>query len=347
MPATQSLTLWIPGLLHPQRIDEAQDALKSLELPHLQKLLSRADYRLSKRRAFEAQACYLFHQTEKLPSAITRAAVLVPEAFENGIEEFWLSVDPVQMIPDRDTLILFPAKDLAITEEESRALLESFNRHFAQDQVELLYGQADQWFMRVKQPIDLQSTDLHEVAYRSVTDAYPQGNAANYWRQLINETQMLFYSHPVNEARRNKGFPEINSIWPWGEGSLQHKIKERSAACVCADNVYLQGMAKLCCARSCPSMNAFEQWQSQSINGHSLVYPDNLCAAIPNMQLEEWLTALENVENEWAKPIDEALRTGGLSSVFLDLGAGKQFYLTNRKIKRFWRWKKNWRALCN
>lgn len=347
MPVTQSLTLWIPGLLHPQRIDEAQEALSSLQLPHLQKLLSRADYRLSKRRSFEAQACYLFHQTQKLPSAITRASVLIPELYEKGADEFWLSVDPVQMIPDRDTLILFPATDLALSEDESRALLESFNQHFEQDRVELLYGQADQWFMCVKQPIDLQSTDLHDVAYRSVTDAYPRGNAANYWRQLINETQMLFYSHPVNEARREKGLPEINSIWPWGEGSLQqHLLNERPSACVCADNAYLRGMAKLCQAQSSASVNAYEQWQALAIQGHSLVYPDGLCEAIPNMQLDEWLAALQQLENEWAKPIDVALQKGDLSSVFLDLGAGKQFYLTNRNIKRFWRWKKNWRVLC-
>lgn len=348
MTANRSLTLWVPELLHPQRIEEAQEALQSLKLPALQKLLSKADYHFGKPQSFEAKASYLFHQPQTLPSAATRAAVLAKDAFEQGAEGFWLSVDPVQMIPDRDTLVLIPGSDLGISEEESRQLLQAFNEHYAQDQVELIFGAADQWFMHIKQPIDLQSTSLKQVSYQSLANAYPQGNAANYWRQLINETQMLFYSHPVNEARREKGLPEINSIWPWGEGSINQKsIKLREKACIFAQHPYLLGMAKLTRSSSHNEINTLADWSTKAQTGHSLVYLDTLSDAVPNMQLDEWLQALEQFEQNWAQPLLEALRTKQLDSLLLDLGANKQFYLTANALKRFWRLKKSWRVLAS
>jgi hypothetical protein len=343
-----SMTLWVPGLLHPQRIDEAGSSLANLQLAALQKLLSKADYRVTKKRDFEEQACYLFHQQSHLPSATLRASVLIPSAFQQAPNDFWLSIDPVQMIPDRDTLVLIPAKDLAITKQESEALLDAFNRHFAEDKVQVLYGAPDQWFMQIKQPIDLQSTSLTKAAYQSLNNAYPRGNAANYWRQLINETQMLFYTHPVNEQRRDNGLPEINSIWPWGEGNLSAaQITPRSNATIFTDCEYLQGLALATGAQRFPQVNSYQEWQTKTKNGNNFIYLDSLAEQIPQMQATEWLQAVQKFEEEWMKPVLSALNNKQLDSVFLDLGANKQFYLTAKSLKRFWRWNKKLTALCN
>lgn len=343
----KSLTLWVPGLLHPQRLEEAGASLNALSLPSLQKLLSRADYLLTKQRNFEAQACYLFHQPTQLPSAALRASILIPEQFQQAKNDFWLSIDPVQMIPDRDTLVLIPPMDLAIQENESKQLLEAFNQHFAEDQVQVIYGAADQWFMHIKQPIDLQSTPLTHAAYQSLNNAYPKGNAANYWRQLINETQMLFYTHPVNQQRRDSGLPEINSIWPWGEGSLQStNVVTRANAAIFSNSEYLQGLALATEANLCPQVASFSEWQLQAKNGHNMVLLDGLAEQIPQMHVEEWLSALQEFESHWMQPMLQALAKQQLDSVFLDLGANKQFHLTPKNLKRFWRWQKKLSVLC-
>lgn len=343
----KSLTLWVPGLLHPQRIIEAEDDLSSVKLNGLKKLLSKADYRLTKQRDFEEQACYLFHQPCHLPSAALRASILIPETFQQSTNDFWLSIDPVQMIPDRDTLVLIPGRELAINEQESKQLLHSFNQHFAEDYVQGIYGNADQWFMQIKQPIDLQSTPLANAAYQSLNNAYPKGNAANYWRQLINETQMLFYSHPVNEQRRNKGLPEINSIWPWGEGSLHGaNIKPRPNSAVFTHSEYLHGLALAAESQLCPEVSTYKDWQLQAKKGHNFIYLDRLAEQIPTMQIDEWLQVLEAFENEWIAPLITALEKKELQSVYLALGANKQFHITPKNLKRFWRWQKKLSVLC-
>lgn len=139
-----AVTLWVPDFLNPLRIKEASDALSSLKLPVLQTLLAKADRFEAKPQSLDEQASYLFHQ----PKALAKAAIMASVAFEDyDPSVFWLRVDPVQMIADRDSLVLIPGADIGISEAESRALLEAFNQHFVQDQVVLEYASATAWYM--------------------------------------------------------------------------------------------------------------------------------------------------------------------------------------------------------
>ncbi|MBN2646485.1 MAG: hypothetical protein JXR44_01715 [Thiotrichales bacterium] len=337
LPSSVALTLWAPNLLEPSRVHAAKEALKQRKLPALNILLARAGRHYHQSRAFEAQACYLFHQPQPLPSAPLLAAALLPDSFSQDSNAFWIAVNPVQMLPDRDTLLLFPPEELAIREPESLALLQAFNQHFAQDKIALLYAQPEQWFMQIAQPIDLQSTPLNQVAYQAVTHAYPRGNAAPYWRKLLNESQMLFYRHPVNEQRRQLAQPEINSIWPWGEGRLASaQIHLRSQARIYSDNPYLQGLAKVTSAQAFARLSRFAEWYQPA--GHSLIH----LAESKSLELETWLVSLEQFEKDWAQPLLEALSAGQIDSVLLDLGASHSYYLTKAKLKRFWRWSRHW-----
>ncbi len=196
-------------------IFEAQEALSQAKVSCLKKMLTKCDYHYRQNKSYESLASYLFHQEYVAPSAATCVKVecdLIPAQ----AEFFWLHVDPVQMIADRDTLVLIPGEDLQITFDESQQLLKSFNAHFKQDGIELIMGTECSWYISMPQMIDISTTPKSEVVYQSVNNRYPSGSAGNYWRQLINETQMLFYTHPVNEHRRSQGLPEINSVWIWG-----------------------------------------------------------------------------------------------------------------------------------
>ncbi|MDA3808579.1 MAG: hypothetical protein PF440_11795, partial [Thiomicrorhabdus sp.] len=184
-----AVTLWVPDLLNPLRIKEASDALTTLKLPALETLLAKADRFEAKSQLLDEQASYLFHQ----PKAHAKASIMASVEFEDyDPSVFWLRVDPVQMIADRDSLVLIPGTDLGITESESRALLKTFNQHFAQDQVTLEYASTTAWYLRIKQSVDIKTHSIESMAYQPVNERYPSGNAAGYWRQLLNETQMLF-----------------------------------------------------------------------------------------------------------------------------------------------------------
>lgn len=345
------LTLNLNGLLSAQRVKEGIGLLKVQSLPYLQTLLSKAHYHFTKPKDSESLSAYLFHQEKPPASAITRIVALT-KLSEEAEQQFWISIDPAHLIPDRDSLVLIPAEDIGITSAESKALLKSFNEHFAEDGIELVYGSASQWFLSISQTVDLSTTPIHQVAYQSVNDFYPSGPAGNYWRQLMNEAQMLFYNHEVNHQRRLNNLPEINSIWVWGEGSLSpSQINHRPDAAMFSDYTYSQGLAKLCHAKTKNNVQTFQQWfeQSEKIN-HSLI---ELSAhsltgiSLENMTIEQWVALLKQCELDWFMPIFQSLKNKELDSVLLVLGANKHYLLTPKSLNRFWRWKKPWMALTN
>ncbi|GKT12329.1 MAG: hypothetical protein ISEC1_P1307 [Thiomicrorhabdus sp.] len=338
-----AVTLSIPHLLNPLRLKEANSALAGLKLPALQTMLAKGDIFPAKVQNSFEQASYLFHQPKATCYASVMAAAELDD-YDGSV--YWLRVDPVQMIADRDSLVLIPARDIAITEDESLALLEAFNTHFADDRVSLEFASSYCWYLRIVQPIDLQTHSLESVAYKHIDDCYPTGNAAGYWRKMINETQMLFFSHPVNESRRERGMPEINSIWVWGEGQLdQSTMLERENSMVWSDNTYLKGLAKLANAKSAPSPESFEFWagggalQDQAV-GHHMIQLDPLANTLDNMQEHEWLEALKQLEDAWLDPMLAALKAKQIDSLLLDLGNGFRYHLKPGHLSRFWRFKK-------
>src|SRR3546814_1835718 len=67
------------------------------------------------------------------------------------------------------------------------------------------------------------------VATSSVNDWWPQDLAARPWRRLVNEVQMLWYEHPVNQERYKQGLVPINSVWLFG-GARSAQIKSMPLA---------------------------------------------------------------------------------------------------------------------
>lgn len=341
-----AVTLWVPDLLNPLRIKEASEALSSLKLPVLQSLLAKADRFPAKSQALDEQASYLFHQ----PKALAKASIIASIEFEDYDPTlFWLRVDPVQMIADRDSLVLIPGADLGITETESRALLDAFNQHFSQDQVTLEYASTTAWYMNIQQSVDIETHSIESVAYQPVNERYPSGNAASYWRQLLNETQMLFYAHPVNESRRERGYPEINSVWVWGEGILdQSAVVVRKDAMIWSNNAYLKGLAKVSKAQQRPSPQSYQAWLDNqallepfdSKINHHLIRLDDVSDSLSLMQQADWLSALQALEEQWLRPLQQALKNQQIGSLLLDFGNTYRYHLKPGHLRRFWRLKK-------
>ncbi|WP_319379689.1 hypothetical protein [Thiomicrorhabdus sp.] len=330
----RALTLWIPDFYPALQAVLAEKPLAAeLHLPTLQGLWSKGDILPRKPQSFQARACHLFHQPETLPAAAVQAAVQLPDFDANA---FWVKIDPVQMIPDRDTLVLIPPQDLAITEAESQALVEAFNLHFGDDGIQLEYGGAYQWYLRIRQKVDIGSVPLEVAAYRNLHGLYPSGNAATYWRQLMNETQMLFFDHPVNLQRRERGDPEINSVWVWGEGVLSEcAIRLRPKTAISGSHDYLHGLAVVTQA----------EWQATPDNlascrsftndgiGHEMVH-------IPLQTSLLGVQSLNDLEENWFLPLLNAIRQKKYDSVLIDLGAEKLIHVNPGHLRRFWRRKK-------
>ena len=54
------------------------------------------------------------------------------------------------------------------------------------------------------------------VAGRRLDAWWTQDAATRPWRRLLNEIQMAWHEHPVNEVRAARGAPPVNALWLYG-----------------------------------------------------------------------------------------------------------------------------------
>ncbi|MFA6178609.1 MAG: hypothetical protein WC696_03235, partial [Candidatus Methylopumilus sp.] len=132
---------------------------------------------------------------------------------------YWLKVDPVHLVLQRDYFSLGPRLSLSL--EESQALLALLNQHFAADGLTFLAASSpDYWYLQLQDDPQISTAELGVAIGRDTTSYMPQGQGAAKWNRLLNEMQMLLHEHPINQARELRGELAANSAWLSGGGVL-------------------------------------------------------------------------------------------------------------------------------
>ena len=201
-----------------------RQALSTLKLPQLEKLLSRLtpepldlgdEFSLSPphERAL-AHARKLPLQDGLIPWAALRAhemdeasgawGFITPCHWQLGTHHVTMSG---QELPD-------------FSMDESKTLLSAMRPYFEEDGVNLHYDQPNRWLARGELFDDLATASLDRVVGRNLEHWMPRAANAAPLRRLQNEMQMLLYTHPVNDARAARGVPVVNSFWLSGTGAL-------------------------------------------------------------------------------------------------------------------------------
>lgn len=135
-----------------------------------------------------------------------------------------LFADPVHLVLQRDSFSLSSPVPLVLSLAESEALLESLNLHFASDGLKFIQGTSGRWYVQQSSQPQMATSHPGRAINRDINAFLPQGPDAGQWNHLINEIQMLLFSHPVNEARESKGLLPCNSLWFWGGGKLPEAV---------------------------------------------------------------------------------------------------------------------------
>lgn len=135
-------------------------------------------------------------------------------------EAIWLG-ELVHIAPSRDGAALIPSAQLDISAAESEALFTSSVEWFEGTGFTAEYWGPNYW--RITPPADFEartvSSDL--VSQSAVNNWWEQDTATRPWRKLVNELQMFWFNHPVNQQRSADGKLPINSLWLQGGGSLE------------------------------------------------------------------------------------------------------------------------------
>lgn len=329
---TEHCYLLIPDLLLPQEI--ATDAYVGLQIPTLERMLARAQPESLPVGTLEASLCTMFGVQGEAIAAVT----LLAEGMQPGTS-YWLRADPVHVQMQREQLILQP--EVCLSESEAAQLCADLNGHFLIDGLNFFAPHPQRWYLRLDAPTDMVSYPPSQVGGRNLRAFMPHGKDALRWHQVFNEIQMLFFEHPVNQARVARGELPINSVWLWGGGVATEKLA-RPFARIVGDSPLVEAFAQ---ATSIPytalPLDA-EQYSSGS-EAEVLIVWDGLRRALQQGDLHAWRDSLQALEQSCAAPLWRALRSGHIARLTLDVmhgGMARRFVLTRNAVWKFWRFPK-------
>jgi hypothetical protein len=316
-----TLTLFIPSLFWP---GTDSSAYANLALPALETLLSRGDLAEFPCEDENEWLCRQFGVTRQQDWPIAPLTALGLD-LDLGTD-YWLHADPVQLVVDRDRLVLTTRN--RISANHTTALLETLNQHFASSSLRFHAPRADHWFMNIPQAPKMRTTALANAMGRNIDRLLPTGEDSKNWQALFNEAQMVLHEHPVNIEREQQGELPVNSLWFWGGGTLP-------AAAAPYDTIVGQSpLLKGLCRQAGIAMQPVPA-QFAGTGGQRL-----FAELAEPVSLDRWREFLCEQETSWFRPIAQALRAGQLFELRIATvqeGRAREWICRRSNLWKFWR----------
>ena len=320
--------------------DLAADLLRALKLPSFALLAARA--KAGERHTTDGFARALPHETwlaqrfglqaSLAPDSSPPVAAAAMAAFGLSPEPgAWYVLQPAHLHVARDHLVLTDRRQLALNEDEARALFASAQALLAEAGVPLLYGDAHTWFVQAGDWRDLRTSTMDAACGHNIDIWMPRGEGERAWRKLQNEIQMEWHAHPVNEARAERGAKTVNSVWLWGGAA-------NDAAPPASDYSHAWGLEGWTGALAA-SAQADAAAVIATAPAHGLLMVGTLSAPALAGDWALWLDAWHAIEAEWLAPLLAALRAGQLDMLTLVLGDGarlQQLATSRTSLRKFW-----------
>ncbi|MDN5865568.1 MAG: hypothetical protein L0I62_10235 [Gammaproteobacteria bacterium] len=156
----------------------------------------------------------------------------------------WFCAEPVMWVAGRDSLRMFKLDDARLDAGEADALIKAARAHFG-DRLLLERGASGRWYAALEGVHAVRTEPVDTALGQAITpQSLEEGPDAGRLRAFLNELQMLWHEHPVNEARRNAGQPVANALWLWGCGRLPAKPSLDDAPRLRADEPLVRALAQ-------------------------------------------------------------------------------------------------------
>lgn len=321
------MLLLIPHLFPPARLLEL--AAQDLRLPALETLLARGTLQTCANNGVEAALCEVLGIPRQQDWPL--APITLEADGSAAGESYWLRADPVHLRLMRDRIVLTDNATLNVSRQEADALSAAIGQHFGES-LQPVPLQPQRWYLSLLQAPDLVTTPLSVATGRAIEPLLPQGDDATHFRSLLNELQMLLFTHPVNQAREARGELPINSLWLWGGG---HKPVMLSAHIpIYARNSEAQALAASCNA---PMHALPAQLEKSLFDVESVALLDELTSAGQCGDAYGWRETIRSLEASWFVPLLNSLRNMGPQGLHvLDPVNGKALHLQRADAWKFW-----------
>ena len=319
----------IPGLFLPQAI--AAEACAGLPVPALEKLLARARPEPLLTDTLETWLCEMFGVADSSIAPVTLRA----DGMEPG-SAYWLRADPVHMRIQREQMIL--QTDVPLSADEAAQLCASLNTHFYAEGLRFSAPRPQRWYLQLDAAPGLLTHPCSQVAGKNANAYLPQGRDDLRWHAVLNEIQMLFHEHAVNQARAARDELPINSVWLWGGGREEGQLA-RPYAKVCGDSQLADAFAQVA---GIPGAMLPDDARNllDGDSGEVLLVWEGMQRALQHGDLHAWRDSLRHFEQCCAAPLLDALHAGRIAQLTLDVlraGASQRFALTRSAAWKLWR----------
>lgn len=325
----KTLSLLIPGLLGPLPELNGTDA----PLPECHVLntwLARAQKKATKTNSYFTQLAELFGI--EYDYSIAHASAIFDQCQSD--DAFWYRADPVHFKADMDHALLIDSQQLDINYDEALSLAASFNQHFMEDGLVLVAAHADRWYLQSQTQLNINTTCLGDAIGRNVSHFLPAGEDALNWRKLLNETQMLFHTHQINEQRENNSQLSINSLWLWGEG-VPLSAGPDKLKWVMSEEPVASGLSMISNSKHMPMVKSVDDIAEFESGG--LIVIDSIMGPVNYGDVSSWHENVMTLCQQWLEPLDALLKNRKIEQLNLYTANGKMFNITPNKLLKFWR----------
>lgn len=338
-----TLTLLIPDFFTPLQSGQIP-AAQLPDVSHLQCLLARAQGSREPLANFNSLLCQLLHVEPTAEGALPVAALCYLADFNETEAGWYVRVDPVHLQLARDKLLLLDDHVLQTTPQEAAQLVAELNQVYQEQGLRIRQGAAARWYLHLTEDPRVQTHSLPEVLGRNIQAYLMKGEARQHWQSFMNEVQMLLHASPVNAAREADGRPAINSVWLWGEGSLEQLGQSAQAPLpmqVYADDPLVRGLARFRGAEVHDMPDNATAWLMRAgAATDNLIVMNQPAIAASHADTVQWLDFITHFNATWAPALMKALRDKTLTQLTIHDGNGRRYSLTPRLLVRWWKRKR-------
>jgi hypothetical protein len=140
------------------------------------------------------------------------------------------------------------------------------------------FSEATQWRVTCNREIEVLTERPDWIIGESLRPNLPRGRDARLVERWMNELQMLFFNHPVNEARAARDLPVVNMVWLWGFSPLLSAAVD---------------VARGSGAR--PGTRDVQAGRAVAFPGYGAAYDTRMLAALRSGDLPEWQRAWDDL----------------------------------------------------
>jgi len=284
--------------------------------------LNDAAVRATGTQAYEQALAAALKQAVPDMGALPAALYQFPLDAQTTVPQHCVCAELIHLQADKDNARLVPEAALDISSVESQQLLDSLNQLINADGLEVQRTPAGRCYLTGMPATGLDSWPAHAVANGKIANSLPRQAEAGDWRRFLTEVQMLFHSHPVNEARAERGLLPVNGMWFWG-GNQSVQIKPMTDIALVANDVYAKGLSatlNLDVENAASSTwSELEQRYAQNLNINEIVIVDQaaydawLCGDYAALSI-----AKKRLHERWITPIQQAVFDGVVAEFVLD-----------------------------